>query len=457
MIKLFTTLTLLSLIISCGSDSESEEESMTTYLKFYNASLNAGIHQVYVATTDDIDNSASIGSINFADVSSTIALTSDSYEINIKRDGLDVDDEQITVFTTQNILTESSLLMQIMIGDATEPELIEFSYDTSTLGELDADDLLLELYIGNLSTQYAELDVYVATESENFSEATLLTTLSYKNFSELQLLSQDVYNVYVTQAGSSEIVYEASAIDLSSAQTFILSIRDDSGNRGMAIDRITNSSVVYSYTDEEADAEIRIYNANIATDNIDVYFDDVDNEPFVTNLSPGELTLSTPIDRDIYTISSTISGTTDQFKLRNLVMSIEQDDSKVLFIYPDVNNQSQGLIFDQQTRKLAFENNVRVINIGQEEQDIAVYFIVEGESIETSLKNLQLIEYTESKTITLVNQEFRIYVMTEDENANLRSLYESELMTLSSNTNYLMVLEPDDNEFSGYQLSITEE
>ena len=62
-----------------------------------------------------------------------------------------------------------------------------------------------------------------------------------------------------------------------------------------------------------------------------------------------------------------------------------------------------------------------------------------------------------AKDITLLNQSYRIFVTTEDDNGNLRSLYESEAMTLNDNKNYLMILETDETTFSGYKLVIIEE
>ncbi|MCP4272605.1 MAG: hypothetical protein GY781_11655 [Gammaproteobacteria bacterium] len=50
-----------------------------------------------------------------------------------------------------------------------------------------------------------------------------------------------------------------------------------------------------------------------------------------------------------------------------------------------------------------------------------------------------------------------VSISDEDSNDNVYSLYESEPITFTSNTNYLMVLEKDDSLFSGYDLIILEE
>ncbi|MCP4272805.1 MAG: hypothetical protein GY781_12710, partial [Gammaproteobacteria bacterium] len=49
-----------------------------------------------------------------------------------------------------------------------------------------------------------------------------------------------------------------------------------------------------------------------------------------------------------------------------------------------------------------------------------------------------------------------VSISDEDSNDNVYSLYESEPITFTSNTNYLMVLEKDDSLFSGYDLIILE-
>ena len=174
-------------------------------------------------------------------------------------------------------------------------------------------------------------------------------------------------------------------------------------------------------------------------------------------MAPGTLSEDVFIDNNTYTVITTIAGQPDQINLRNLVLSIEEDDSKILMLYADSLDEHQGLLFEQQTRELAYENSVRVINIGKEEQEIDIYFLAVDETLSTTEKYLRLIDYAETKDITLLNQSYRIFVTTEDDNGNLRSLYESEAMILNDNKNYLMILEPDETSFSGYKLVIIEE
>jgi len=240
-------------------------------------------------------------------------------------------------------------------------------------------------------------------------------------------------------------------------QTYILAVRDDSGIRGIAIDKISNSSIVYSYADEETGAQLRFYQSHAKAENIDIYLDDMTTEPALINLASGSLSDNISLDSNTYTVTTTDTAQPEDINLANLLLSIDEDDSKIMLLYPDTDDVHQGLVVEQQTRKLAFENKVRLINIGAEDQTIDVYFVKADETLNTTERYVKLLDYSEHKEITLLNQQYQIFVTTEDDNENLRSLYESEPLTLSTNENYLMIFEPDETSYSGFRLFIVEE
>lgn len=342
-----------------------------------------------------------------------------------------------------------------MLGDIVAPELIEFSYDTDSIDNLEDDEF--ELYITNLSTQYSVVDVYIATEDEELSDAIHIGALNYKEFSTLQVYEQDSYKVYLTEMGTQTVLFESPAISFPYLQTYILSIRDDAGIKGVAIDRLSSSSIVYSYKDEDTEAQARFYQSTNTSGDVDIFIDDVNGTPTLDDFSPGILSENIPLDSDVYTISTTASDDNEQINVKNLVLNLEQDESKMVVLYTDIDNNHQGLIFDQQNRNLAYENLVRVVNLGEDEQDVNVYFIENNKTLSTTENQLSLIEYADTKSLTLATQEYQIMITTEDNNGNIYSLYESETISFTSNTNYLMVLEKDDSRFSGYNLIILEE
>jgi len=448
---------LLVMMAACSSSSSSDDTDTTSYFRFYNASLNAGAQEVLIANADDTADPSSIGHIAFADVSSIITLEVGNYNLSIMRDAVGTEDEQVAVFETEVSLDSSMHSMQIMLGDAIEPELLEFKYDATSIEELDVDDEQLELYIANFSSAYAELNVYISKEDETFEQAQLISSLAYKSFSDLQILEQDDYIIYLTQVSSDEIVFQTLPINFDYMQTYILAVRDDSGIRGIAIDKISNSSIVYSYADEETGAQLRFYQSHAKAENIDIYLDDMTTEPALINLASGSLSDNISLDSNTYTVTTTDTAQPEDINLANLLLSIDEDDSKIMLLYPDTDDVHQGLVVEQQTRKLAFENKVRLINIGAEDQTIDVYFVKADETLNTTERYVKLLDYSEHKEITLLNQQYQIFVTTEDDNENLRSLYESEPLTLSTNENYLMIFEPDETSYSGFRLFIVEE
>ncbi len=446
---------LIPVLSGCGSSSDSDDTTKYSYLRFYNASINAGAVELIVTDSSDSDITASIGVVDFADISSVIAIEVESYDLDFLRYLTDEDDEQVSVLTSSISSTESMASVQILLGDIVNPELIEFSYDTDSIDDLDDDEF--ELYVTNLSTEYSFVDVYISEEGEELSDADLIGTLDYKEFSSLQVFEQENYIVYLTETGTQTVLFESPAISFTYLQTYILSIRDDSGIKGVAMDRLSSSSIVYSYNDEDTESHVRFYQSTNSSGDVDIFVDDVDGTPTIDDLSPGILSEIIPLDSDVYTISSTASDDNDLINVKNLVLNLEQDESKTVFLYTDSDNNHQGLIFDQHNRNMAYENQVRIVNLGEDDQDINVYFIKNDETLSTTENELSLIKYAETKSLTLATQQYQIMITTEDSNDNVYSLYESEPITFTSNTNYLMVLEKDDLLFSGYDLIILEE
>jgi len=315
----------------------------------------------------------------------------------------------------------------------------------------------MELYVANFSTAYAALDIYISKDDESYEQAQQITSLAYKSFSDLQIMDQESYIVYLTEPGSDEVVFESSAIGLDYMQTYILAVRDDSGIRGVAIDKISNSSIVYAYADEETGARLRFYQSNNSPDNVDVYLNGINNSPTLTNFQSGILSENISLVSDTYTVTTTEAANSANVNLANLILGIDEDDSKIVLLYPDSENTYQGLVVEQQTRRLAFENKITLVNLGVMEQNIDIYFIAADETLNSTERYAKLIDYSDSAEITLLNQQYQIFVTTEDDNENLRSLFESESMTLEANENYLMILEPDANSFSGYSLQIVKQ
>ncbi len=461
--QLIAVLISLPTIVACNSGSDDSEDNSYAYFKFYNASPNANVHQIFLEKIDDEDDEGEVsyGLVDYADASASYWLENDSYYLTIKRNEFDQNNEQIEVISSEITLNQDLMSLYIMTGDAAEPELTEFSYDTSSLDTLKEEDDengtdRFELYLTNLSTTYGTLDVYFSSDQETFEQAQALTTLDYKTLSEQHILAQDIYKIYLTLPGSSEVIFESTPIEVSFSDTFIFSIRDDISASGLAIDKIFSSSAVFSYIQQDSQANIQFYQSDDKYTGTDIYLDS-NPTPIIESLPADSLSLNQQITSQTYTITTQDSSQQQAVIIGNLLVNLDVGESKILLFYTDSEQLAQSLIFEQQTRLLAFDNQVRVVNIGQKDMDIDIYFVAAGETLGNTERFIKSIDYAEHRTTTVLTQEYQLFVTTTDDNGNLRSLYESEPVELAANVNYLLVIEPSEHSFSGFVLNIIEE
>ncbi len=444
----------ISYLTGCGDSSTSD--TTTSYFKFYNASLNAGRHELHTRESGVDEDFAMQANIDFADVSSPISQYTANYDIEIKRQDASSDDP-LTVISSDFTLTENRTSLIALVGDTKQPELVELKYDNSSLEDLDPGDEQFELYVANFASQNNSLDIYYSLDDKSFSSATFLSSIQYKQLSDLILLNQDDYKFYLTLSGSNEVIFETNSVALDYLETFVLIIRDDFGINGLAIDKVTNSSVVTSYADEHTQSNLEFYTSKESDINYDVYLDTTESEAIVTDGTSGLVMTTSTLDADIYTLQSTVAGDKTQPLLTNLILDLGSDESKVVIMYQDKNSEYQGIVVDKLARQLVYENSIRLVNIGQEEQEINAYFIAPDESLDTAGYDMEDIDYAEHRKVTVLNQMYQIVIATEDDNDNLRSLYQSEFISFKENTNYLMILETDATSSSGYTLTILEE
>ena len=451
----FIYLLIFTLALSACSSSSNDDDSETdtTYFKIYNASPNAGTTYVYL---DDVN----VGVMNFATSYASYTLNDGDYELAVSRVN---ESAEITEVIEQEItLTNDMMSMYMLVGDYTAPELVLLEYDATTAEDLRLDedeegDEQFELYVAHLSADSPQYDVYLGSADDSFEQASLVTSLAYKNISDKQILVQDEYRLYLTQSGSDEVIFTSTEIDLSFLDTFVLVIRDNFGPSTLAVDRISGFSAVLSHLNEDSAGEVQFYQSDNSIDALDIYIGENSGEPLLTGLSSDSLSNKTSLEKGAYSFSMTTSGAPDELILKNVLLNINQGDVKTVIFYRDQDAVLQGISFDKRSRPLAYENAVTVVNLATEFEDIDVYFVRSDENLDTASKAIYKLDFAESSATNLVQQEYQIFVIHEHDNGTQQLLYQSPALTLDANVNYFLIVEPDENEFSGYSLNIIQE
>lgn len=453
LIRSLLTIFAIFMLNACDSSSDSSDsETDTTYFKIYNASPNASTSYIYL----DEDY---MGSLNFASSFANYALNDGDYELSISR--LDENGEALEILAEDMTLRNDFMSFYMLVGDYTSPELVLFEYDTTTAEDLrleedEEGDEQFELYLTHLSADSPTFDIYLGPSDGEFNDATLAASLAYKQVSELKTMIQDDYRLYLTETGSSEVLFTSTEISLDFLDTFILAIRDNFGPSELAVDRISGFSAVVSHLNEDSAGEIQFYQSDNSIDSLDIYTD-VNTQPILTAISADTLSDKISLDKGAYSFSMTSTNNSQDIILKNLLLNINQGDVKTMILYRDADAQLQGISFDKQARPLAYESAITVVNLAHEFEDIDVFFVASDENLDTAGNVIRKLEFANNSKINLLQQEYQIFITHELDNGSQQLLYQSAPVTLNANLNYFFIIEPDENEFSGYRLNIIEE
>jgi len=440
------------LLNGCSSDSDSTESTSYAHLKFYNGISNSSTLQ---ANVDD----SLITHVGFSNGSSIYKLESDIYELTINRE--DESNEYIEIASTSVSLSEDYLSLLLLTGSVESPTLLEFSYDYTSKEELiveeDDDIPQFELYVANLSNASGSFDFYIAPEEADFSEATLVSNLSSNSFSNKKIHEQDIYRFIVTEAGSDNIVFETTDVALSYLSTFVVVFRDNVGPSEFAMEIMSEYTFTTTLFDKEADASIQFYQSNKALDATDVYIELPIDSAFVEDLPPRSLSESIDTSNGTYILNTFNSAEPTSPLLENLILELNEGSEKVVVLYQDLNDEHQAMIMSKLGRPLAFENSIALVNLAKDEDsDVKFYFIAEGESISSAGFSSSAIGFAESFNTSLVNKPYQIYATIEDDADGERLIYQSDWIHLETTQNYLLILEEDDTQATGYSLGILE-
>ena len=257
LIKLFAAVGVAVGLTACGGSDSSSDYSYA-YIQFYNASPNGATVTMREVDGDDL------GSAQFGDTTSLISADSGDLELEFIR--TDSDDQEILLEEmTVNLSTGYKTLI-VLSGDFSQPEFIEYKFERESL------DDHFRLFVTSMMVDESQYDFYLAEDGDPFEAANYLGTVSYQELSEMTFWDPDddsddfdsgEYTIYLTEPGSTDVVFESQTLDFTYDTEYVLAIRDISGaiQAGMSVDTILNSSYVTNVTDVDADAQYRIYNS----------------------------------------------------------------------------------------------------------------------------------------------------------------------------------------------------
>jgi len=456
---------------ACGSSSD---DSGVGYVQFYNASSNApAIYLTMDKDNDDDFNSKTHSAVSYGKAGGSYEYDTDNYDIDFSWD--DGDSELEEIYESSLKIASDDTQLVVIAGNIATPEVLYFDIEDID-DDNDDDEDLFNLRIINMHSFSGGVDVYLSESNETFNEAVLLSNVTYGEISTNVKYDQDDYVIYLTAAGSMDVLYQSEEIAYIYPSQYLMIIRENNGpsDSPFTLDQITKSSGATEYPDADASAEFRLYNGLFEHELLpeyqsvaDVHVNGISDDPEVPNFYSGEFSESMQRDFGDYSLDLTIPESNEVI-IQNHLLTLNAGDDKTVFFYvreEDVSDDDDdeeeieitlnSLVVDNSNRESLYDHQVTIINLIDEFSKVDVYFVESNETID-STDNDKHVPYITPQSITLLNNTYNVYVIGE-ENSSDMILVRSELVLDEDTHDMFLIVEEDVNSITGYKMMFTDQ
>lgn len=440
---LFSLLLGTTTLTGCGGSSSDDTSATYTssYIQLYNGSANSTSTRLIL--TDSDDSSVLAGAATYTDATSLVTYTPATYDIKLSR--LNSDGDDISALETSITLRQSYKHLLLLTGDYNSPELLtlEFLRDDSLTDTF-------KLYVVSLLPDDA-YDVYLSKSDATFDDATLAATLNYSQFSSAVEFDSGNYIIYVTAAGSRDILFQSSKYNFEYLTEYVLVPCIASGPLAgnIAVDVINNTTTVGNLTDLTAQAQFRLYNSIDSIGNSDIYLND---SVAFTSLAADSLSDYVELAAKDYRLSA--SDEQGVFYLNSALMTLNQGQSKAVVLYQNASANTAAVVVEESNAPQIYDFDINVVNTITSYSSLSVYFVPPNETIDTAEYYITSLNSGAQKEINVPDGEYTVFLLYTDSNKNQTLLAESEVQQFVAGSNYLLIAEPDNSSNSGYKLSV---
>ena len=474
-VRIIIVCATMLLLTACGSSDDDDEPG---FIKLYNASPNAP--EIYLTLDEDLDEDfddeveQTFSGVEYAESSSDIEVPARDYNLELAWQ-----DEDSSLRTDLEIIYESMLyvppetiVMYVLTESFPNPVVTQFSVPVIDDDE-DTDDDLFNLRLLNLHPDYPSIDVYISKSDETFNEAQLMGTHNYLNLSDNTKLDEDQYIFYITDAGSTDVLFTSVEVSYPFSNQYILAVRENFGadQTPFVIDNISRSSNT-EYQASNAQAQFRLYNGIQASDLLPEYDGQIQissTKPLSTDETPqvlaealevGQFTDYFLVENGDYNFDTQVTGSAS-YLLQNQLVSLPANTQRSLFYYTDetsVDEDGDGdidengdgiidateaiiqtLVVSNSNRSGIYDHEIEIINLVDSDDfsGVSFYFVKSDESIETA-DNRRTVGLATPRNIVLRNNTYEVYAIATIDGREI--ILSSELLTLDEQSPELFLI-----------------
>jgi hypothetical protein len=440
LLKVALPLTLLGVLSGCGSD---DSASSTGYVQMYNGSYNSPYTRLFVEETER-------SGADFAEVTTRHNYSTGTFDVSFEY--LDANDSYITISDQEISIKGDKTQLVVMSGDFAEPTFTELTVPISS----DTGEFNLGFF--NITGEDTSYDIYLATDDGVFESATLFASAQYLSELDLQSVDEGYYTIFITPAGSSDVVYESSSVYLYDEASYVAIIRPSYATElsGITLDVVTDNNYVTELKHQSALGQLRFINT----------LDDYSPVSFSVTRGTTETPTNT-VSSDAYTDYIELSPNSYSVAMfdeqgnklaDNFLMTLEREQSAVGIFYNDIDNGLRMMSVEEHLTPSSYSHTVSVVNLiesyaEQSVTDIDVYFTLDGETVDDTSNVVDGIDRYDQEEQVVDNEIYTVYAVYEDNGQQIVLIQQSD-MDFTEEGNYILILEHDETTATGYKMSL---
>lgn len=476
----------IALLSACGGSDATDTE---TYIKFYNASPDSP--SIYMTLDEDIDNDEddelerTYSAVAYGKAGSRITLEDTSYYVELAWQGEDSNarNDLTMIYQEQLSLSTDTTHWVVLSHSMNDPQVNIYSIPLidDDIADDDQDNDLVNIRLVNLHETITDVDIYLSESDETFNEAEFVTSLAGTNLSDNFKIAEDQYKLYITAAGSDDVLFISEEINYIYSGQYLLAMRANQGVGGseFVVDNISNASIT-QFDAEGSSASVRIYNGLDSNELLPEYSAVIDanitsatSQIVIDDLPYASFSESFSLDHGDYrfNIANDDNGAS---LLSNRLISLPQNTNKTVFLYWTdeavdddndgiVDEDSDGvvdeirpvissLVVDNSDLTGLYAKRVTLLNLVNTDlfTGVSFYFVKSDEIIDTA-EIQRTIGLGATSNVTLRNNSYQVFAIANIDNNEI-ILDELSLTVDETTSDLFLILEHQTQSSEGFAL-----
>lgn len=423
-------------LVGCSSssdDTDTSEVYPSGYFQVYNGVSGSP------ALTLSLDDSA-VFSVYRGQSSPVYSYTPDSFDYSLEY--LDADKITSTWQSGALTLNQGEKTIFVLAGTVAAPELKKLTFARQEWDE--------QFALYGLNLVQGTWQFYISKSTEDFSQAVLINQTDDHWLASGLTLGE--YVLYASNDGNTA-QYQSSPFyfQYETEYAFVFEANVLTPDYPYQLTVLSNSSSVNALADSRAQAQLRVYNSIDHLAAVNLQLDDGGQHAYQLTATSDLLTDYQAIAVGDYMLNVQSASTE---VLSNRLLSITAGALKTLVLYQGDDEAVHSVQLSVSPLQPAFSRYLTVMNTLANSEQLALYFVSPGETIDAADSKLTQLSQGDSETLTIAAKPYVLVLVDLANSQDPQLLYRSDTIDFSVDQPYLLVTEADASSATGYRVSV---